>query len=248
MLNLCHFAVAVAGVTYPAAVPAPLVFTPVTAPGSHPAFPVLLGFNGPDVRLWRSTDGSSVGLDGGVESHDGVVIVPRFAPAVRWVRAAGLIPFCVPLSGQRQQNGSFVCDVLEPAPEGLEVEFLDPGEWPEDSEDECMDDTPTWQAAGFIKCPTLPLMAYHLHRAIPGSFAVEVADGPDLAQVPVELQTLRLPGGTVQVPPGCEGYDAILVPQDGRIIDAVHVTYPGVAILVTDVTRSGQRTGLFQVR
>ena len=41
---------------------------------------------------------------------------------------------------------------------------------------------------------------------------------------------------------------AILVPQDGRIIEAVADAFPAAALLVTDVTRPGHRTRLLQVR
>jgi hypothetical protein len=173
------------------------------------------------------------------------VIVPRFAAAVGWAIEAGLTPYCVPLSGQRQPDGSFVCEALEPAPEGLEVDFLAPKGGVYRVRGMAVGHLPTYP----VECPDIPLGDYLIQRATPGSFVVQVLDGPNLAPVPVEEQAVRLPDGSVQVPPLASSYvDAILVPQDGRIIDAVHAAYPDVAILVTGVTRKGERPQLFQVR
>lgn len=203
MLNLCHFSIIT---THPAFGQA-LVFKPILEEGSGP-YPVLKDFTLP----------SGV-PDIAPGTH---VIVPRFAPAVAWAFDCGLIPYCVPLSGQRQEDGSFVCAALEHAPDGLVLEFG--GEM-------------------------LPIPAAHsIARAVTGPFTVQVAGGPDLPPVPGEQTAYRRDDGTIHVPELDTAPDAILVPQDGAIIKAVADAFPTSALLVTDVLRPGQRTRLFQVR
>jgi hypothetical protein len=220
MKNLCHFTIVAGGVTFPPQVPSQLVFLPrlsvVSYRPSPLLFPVLLGFNA-SACLPATNPGERV-------------IVPRFAAAVGWAREAGLDPYCVPLSGQRQPDGSFICDELEEAPDKLEVSF--PGD---DLQVNEIDET------------TL------IFRAIGGQFTVEVLDGPDLPPVDESWTAYRYPDGSVHLPDitGVDDYGypvAILVPQDGKIIEAVADAFPAAALLVTDVTRPGQRTRLLQVR
>jgi len=143
----------------------------------------------------------------------------------------------------RQPDGGFICDDLDRAPDGLEVDFLKVPTAP-DGDDAGW---PAWRSAGFVDFVELAdSRLLSIQRAIPGPFVVDVLDGPSLHPVSIDVQAIRLPDGSIQVP-ACYS-TAILVPQDGRIIDAVHAANPGVAILVTDIIRPGQRTRLFQVR
>lgn len=206
MINLCHFAIVVAGVTIPADVSRPLIFSPILGEGYYKDIPMLLGYEPPT----NLPEGILAGTQ---------VIVPRFAAAVGWALKCGLEPFCVPLSGERQKDGTFVCSELEPAPEQLAVPF---------------------DKKRFFRLFSMD----RIQRALPSPLPVLVLNGPDLPPVPVEEQAIRRKDGTVQVPALKEGMTAILVPQDGLIIEACERL--GVAVLVTDVP--GERTRLLQVR
>lgn len=214
MINLLPHPVTVSGVTLePPLFPHALEWKPVVHATNNP-FPALMGFTPPlGMSMFKA------GTD---------VLIPRFAAAVGWAVANGLTPHCLPLDPRgRQQDGSFVCTELEPAPDGLAVSFVG--------------------LDALLPLPKDPA----IHRATPGTFTVEVLDGPDLTALHPDWHAIRLPNGTVQVPelPADWGhFDAWLVPLDGAIIDAVHARYPLLPLLVGDVPKRGQRTRLFQVR
>lgn len=213
MINLLPHPVTVSGVTLEPAFGSALEFTPVLRETDNP-FPALVGFTPPAGMPLLET-----GTD---------VLVPRFAAAVTWATDNGLVPHCLPLDpGGRQQDGSFVCYELDPAPDGLAVSFV--------------------ELDALLPLPKDPA----IHRATPGTFTVEVFDGPDLTALHPDWHAIRLSDGSVQVPelPADWGhFDAWLVPLDGAIIDAVHARYPLLPLLVGDVPKRGQRTRLFQVR
>lgn len=214
-LNLCHFPITADGVTYPASGLPPLVFTPILHTRTHSPYPVLLGFE-PPKDLPKIPAGTQV-------------IVPRFAAATSWAWQAKLDAYCVPLSGKRQPDGSFICNALEPAPEQLGLSF------PEDE----LDVNEMDESAKIV-------------RAVGGVFTIEVDGGPDLPPVPAEQTAYRYPDGTIHIPRlDLEDSDdgvAIVVPQDGKIIEFMALMFPAAALLVTDVTQAGKRTRLFQVR
>jgi len=97
---------------------------------------------------------------------DDRVIVPRFAAAVGMARGVDLVPLCVPLTGVRNpEDNSYTTDTLEPAPDGLEVNFLTE---PLDAQE--MSPTPKY------------------HRLVGGKFTIKVDGGPDLPAV-AEIET-----------------------------------------------------------
>lgn len=157
------------------------------------------------------------------------VIIPRFAPWVNWALEHSLEAFCLPLTGQgKQPDGSWICDSLEPAPDRLEVDY------PENR----------------YACIEMPADAA-IHRAIPGGMTIEATTGSLFPPVPESQQAYRRPDGTVHIPAlptNTGGFDAIIVPQDGVIIQMVARAYHDHAILVTDAFVPGQPTRLFQVR
>lgn len=213
MINLLSHPVHVSGVTLePPLFPGNLEFAPVLRETANP-FPALRGF-APPLGLPLLETGTDV-------------LVPRFAAAVTWAIDNGLVPHCLPLDPRgRQADGSFVCDELELAPEGLAVAFVELG--------------------ALLPLPQEP----SIHRATPGNFVVEVLGGPDLLPTSEDKQAIRRTDGTVQYPRvRCDGsIDAILVPLDGAIINHVHEIYPDHALLVCDVPKRGQHTQIFQVR
>lgn len=214
MINLLPHSVTVSGVTLEPAFGSALEWHPIVVNNPPSPFPALLGFT--------PREGMPE-LEAGAD-----VLVPRFAAAVTWALKRGYTPHCLPLDPRgRQQDGSFVCTELEPAPEGLAVSFV--------------------ELDALLPLPKNPA----IHRATPGTFTVEVLDGPDLTALHSDWHAIRLPDGSVQVPelPADWGhFDAWLVPLDGAIIDAVHARYPLLPLLVGDVPKRGQRTRLFQVR
>lgn len=211
MLNLCHFDVIVGSDRFAAHSARPLVWTPILETAER--FDHLTGYVVPE-----SLD--VLDIPEGTE-----VIVPRFAAAVAWALSAGLVPFCVPLTSKRDPSGATACDVLEPAPAGLEL------------------------ALGDLADERGGLIHDELVRAIPGSFAVQVFDGPDLPAVPLAELAVRLPDDSVQLPASLahDFAGGILVPADGVIVAAVLRVFPLAAVLITDVIRTGQRTRLFQI-
>lgn len=216
MVNLCHFPAVIAGQRFESA--ASPVWQPILGPGSHPVYPVLLGFYEPVLR-----NELPVGTP---------VLVARFAAAVGWARKWGLKPYCLPLTtlpGEgKQPDGSWVASGVEEAPEGLGLSFLRHASnalaLPEDARiHRALPNYLTVQVQDGPDLPPVPV-AQQAFRREDGSVHV-----PNL-------------------PTNTGGFDAILVPQDGAIVTAVAREYPDHAILVTDVFVPGKRTRLFQVR
>lgn len=150
------------------------------------------------------------------------VVVPRMSAAVGAALKAGLVPHCVPITGSRDPKGdTFTCAEVEPAPEGLDLPSL----------------------------PRLPDEAGDapVVRAVPGTFVVEVAGGPDLAPVPESECAIRLPDGSVQLPPAPPEGHGLLVPNDGVIVRAVAAAYPQSVLYVTDRAVRDQRTRIFRL-
>ena len=150
------------------------------------------------------------------------VIVPRMSAAVGSALAAGLVPHCVPLSGSRDpKTNTFTCAEVEPAPAGLALPVL----------------------------PRLPDAAGDapVVRAVFGPYPMLLVGLEDLPEIPKEHAAIRLPDGSIQLPPAPPVGHGLLIPNDGEIVSAVAAAFPASVIYVTDRVVQGQRTRIFRL-
>lgn len=210
IINLCHFDVVLGGVRCPAHT-APLRFEPILdGPGP---IRTLLGYYQPESlpELPRGTQ----------------VIVPRFAAAVSWALAAGLVPFCVPQKhlGERGRPGApelvvDSIDDLEPAPESLSFDFPRAA---------LAAPSPTGSPWGIDQGQILR----RIQRLVQGAWPIK-ARGVGTFD-PVMDAAYDLPHGEAHIPEIKHGVWAVIVPQSGTIIRALEDMEPGLAILVTGI-------------
>lgn len=218
MLNLCHFALLIAGTEYPAH-PTPLLFHPILD-GDGPV-KTLTGYEPPE---------------GVPEIPEGTwVIIPRFAAAIRWALKARLNPFCIALADTGQRggpNGGVVTlksvKDLEPAPDYLDYDLPD--------------SEITWGPKGEI----LLEVPGAIQRLVGGNFPIRVDGGPELA--PVAAGMVSYPDGKVTYPPIRPDAMALLVPNDSACVRAAIKLQAGQAkaILVTSAVQDG-KVNLYRV-